>query len=136
MNYRTCRVKHNPPESYGDCIRACVASIMDSDDVPHTFDGRPPLEAWNDLRSWLKPFNYTIFATHFQPEETIEDVFEFMDVVNPDGVYMLLCRTNGGDHCVVCRGGKKIHDPSMTPSKITAPPQTTGVYVILTISKI
>ncbi len=32
------RVPHNPPHSYGDCFRACIASILEMD-VPHFLDG-------------------------------------------------------------------------------------------------
>ena len=35
-----CITKHNPPHSYGDCLRACVATILDFDalDVPNFAD--------------------------------------------------------------------------------------------------
>ena len=28
------RVPHNPPHSYGDCFRACIASILEMDVPP------------------------------------------------------------------------------------------------------
>ncbi len=40
MTPLTQRYLHNPPETYGDCYRACIASLLDLglDDVPHFYD--------------------------------------------------------------------------------------------------
>src|SRR5688572_30366291 len=104
MQPRVCQVKHNPPESYGDCIRACIATILDRDDVPHTFTHENFEQCWNDLRIWLKPLGYAPFLSYFDNEFSLDEVLEFMRINNPDSVYMLMASAGGSDHCVVCEG--------------------------------
>lgn len=105
---RNCHVKHNPPYQYADCVRACVATMIDRDDVPHVFDGRAFDKAWQDLRIWLRIMygkTLSIFPT--------EDHAEFMKENNPGTAYMLLCSaSSGGDHAIICRDGARIHDPA------------------------
>lgn len=113
MNYRMCKIPHNPPHSYGDCIRACVASLVDRDDVPHTYLGHGAEQAWSDLRSYLKKLGK--YLALFVVEG---DVFEFMEINNPSIPYILLCRTENADHAVICKNGEIIHDPNTTPSEI------------------
>lgn len=130
MNGRKCLVKHNPPESYGDCIAACVASLIDRDDVPHYFIGddiETPdalLAAYAKLRDYLR--GHGKFLAVFP----CEDHIDFMLSNNPNVPYMLWCSTsNGGTHCVICMNGKRIHDPAWYAHEITGPlPQ--GYYLI------
>ena len=107
-----CQVEHNPPESYGDCVRACVATLIDRDDVPHTYDGINSMKAWADLRKYLAEHGKTLAL--FQ----IEEPFTSMAENNPGIAYMLLCRTAYADHAVVCRNDSIIHDPSHSQSEI------------------
>jgi len=107
MTPRVCKIKHNPPKSYGDCVAACVATLIDRDDVPHTFDGRDAESAWSDLRAYLNQHGMTlsVFASE-------EDPRDHMGVNNPDTPYMLMCSTSEGNHAVVCVGSEVFHDPS------------------------
>lgn len=126
MNPRICRVKENPPHSYGDCIRACIETILDRDDVPHFFDGRPTEAAWRDLRFWLaehKKF-IAVFPT--------EDHAGLMKENNPDIPYILLHGTLRGDHAVVCKNGEKIHDPAWYRCG-EMNPHSLGFYIIVII---
>lgn len=133
MNPRICTVKENPPESYGDCIRACVATILDRDDVPHTFDGRLPEEAWNALREWLAPLKKTIVLF---PTEYDDEFKSFMRRENFNVPYILLHRTfRGGDHAIVCRNGERIHDPAWYRSDI-AGPHSIGCYIVAIIAEL
>lgn len=123
MNPRVCTVKDSPPHSYGDCIRACIASILDRDDVPHVFDGRPPLDAWKDLRAWLTTQNKIIAVF------PVDDHAGFMRENNPGVPYILLHGTLRGDHAVICRDGEIIHDPAWYRCGV-AGPHSLGFYII------
>jgi len=120
---RNCTVKDNPPESYGDCIRACIATILNRDDVPHVFDGRPYLDAWRSLRDWLSIIGKTIAVF------PAADHKEFMTENNPGVPYILLHGTLRGDHAVLCRNGEKIHDPAWYRCG-EMNPHSLGFYII------
>jgi len=50
---------------YGDCIRACIATLIDRDDVPHPFSTPDKtIEAWNTMRAYLAEHgkNIALFA--------------------------------------------------------------------------
>lgn len=115
-----CAVKHNPDAgTYGDCVRACVATILDNDDVPHFFhDGT--VDGFERLREWLVSQKLAPFVTAYPG--SIDDVFAFHASYNPDGVYMLFHRSASGvNHCVVCKGGAVLHDPAWVRSPIAGP---------------
>lgn len=118
-----CRSIHNPPKSYGDCVRACIASMTGDDRVPHVFDDRPPEDSWQALRDYLrdKGRGLAIFA--------VDDPFEEMAFNNPGTLYMLLCRTHHGDHAVVCRNGAVVHDPAIAQSEIVGK-HSSGYWVV------
>jgi len=133
MNPRICTVKHEPPHSYGDCIRACIATILDRDDVPHVFDNRIIKDgkvdqdlvilAWIELRAWLRTYKKTIAL--FPSDDHAESMR-----MNNEGIpYILLCGTFRGDHCVICQDGNLIHDPGWYRSEITGP-LSAGYYII------
>jgi hypothetical protein len=124
MNPRICTVKDDPPHSYGDCIRACIATILDRDDVPHTFGvGCSPLDSWSILRSWLATIGKTVslFPT--------DDHVQLMKENNPGVPYILLHSTIRGDHAVICRDGEKIHDPAWYALD-QMKPHSLGFYII------
>lgn len=121
---RNCHVKHNPPQSYGDCIRACLATMLNRDDVPHLYDGRPFDIFWRDLRLWLQVMagkTISLFMT--------ENHAEYMRELNPDIAYLLLCNSMSGDHAIVCRNGERIHDPAWYRAA-EYKPHSIGCYVI------
>lgn len=131
MNPRICTVKHNPPESYGDCVRACIATLLDRDDVPHVFKGadirqeKNMMAAWAELRKWMA--EHKKFLALFPAEDHVD----FMLSNNPDVPYILWCHTSdGNDHTVLCKNGKVIHDPAWYRSEIIGPLSTTGFYII------
>lgn len=123
MNPRICMVRHDPPASFGDCISACIKTILDRDDVPHVFDGRPILDAWSQLRSWLQLFGKTIAIF------PMDQHAEFMAENNPGVIYVLFCGTNRGDHAVVCQDGQIIHDPAWYKAIITGH-HSMGCYIV------
>lgn len=108
-----CRVKHDPPNSYGDCVRACVASLLDADasDVPHFYEDGSP-DGKMRLGEWLGSIGYVAAWFYSDGNDPLEAVLEFMGAQNPHLYYMLLGRTEGGAHAVVCQGGAVVHDPN------------------------
>lgn len=114
---------HNPEDgSYGDCMRACIASLLDrrSSEVPHFFDydqrargAGPGIEAMNE---WLQALGWgyiEIFVAHpFHPTVVRNYLrgFHVMLGLSPRGV----------PHAVIGRGGVLFHDPS--PSRLGITP--------------
>lgn len=121
-----CRVKHDPPRSYGDCLRACIASIMDLDPehVPHFADmAATGTEARASARRWLGLRGLTITAFALDGSESVQGVLDWMGENNPDTTWMLFGSTTRApaapaDHVVVCQGGKVVHDPAWVPTSI------------------
>lgn len=134
--YRFCKVKHEPPESYGDCMKACIDTILDRDDTPHVFDDRPGEEAWSIMREWLASIGYSPFITCFPGELSLEEFFEQIKVNNPNAVFMLLARTNTGeDHAVICENAEVVHNPAWVRQPIERP-HSMGVWVVVVLGKI
>lgn len=143
MTPAMCRVKHDPENNqYGDCVRACVASIMDMDAeaVPHFFDnidssdeaGR--IRANNHMREWLAGHGHALFQAHYPGSVARDELFAMMEVVNP-GVHYILCGSVGlGDHCVVCRGGKIVHNPAWLAMDIIGP-CSYGAWSVMVIAR-
>ena len=128
MTPAMCRNRHDPPRSYGDCLRACIASMMDLDPehVPHFADGgRDGVEARRLAREWLGLRGLTVTAFALDGDESVEGVLDWMGENNPDTTWMLFGSTarygepsSGGDHVVVCQGSKVVHDPAWVPTSI------------------
>lgn len=130
-----CKIKHNPPETYGDCIAACVGTILNRDDVPHTFTSLNGEECWFFLREWLAPLGLAPFITSYPGDLSFDEFMEHMKVNNPDSFYILLAKSGGNDHAVVCKAGKVIHNPSWYPEKITGP-HSLGEWIVVVLGKI
>lgn len=140
-----CRVKHDPPRSYGDCLRACIATVLDLDaeQVPHFADmGATGVEAVASARRWLADRGLTIAAFAFPGSETLSDVLEYMGEMNPGVTWLLFGSTarpgepcTGGDHVNVCQGGAVVHDPAWVPSSIKSP-TSEGVWQIWVVSRL
>lgn len=105
MKFRKCKTNHNPPYSYGDCLRACVASILDRDDVPHIFDqGRESEEAWSIMELYLETLGYVMYvvpAKNFKLYDQSEKL-----------IYLKTGLQNNNPHVVVCKGVEMIHNPT------------------------
>jgi len=99
---------HNPPESNGNCMAACYASILEVPlSVVPTFEDMP-IEEWKTaLDNWLSKFNLQ--------KVTIDASFE--DFV-PTGYCLAIGKTVRSKtvlHCAVYKNGQMVHDPH--PSK-------------------
>ena len=127
LKIRNCKVIHNPPHSYGDCIRACLASLADDDDTPHLFGTHSSNEAWNAVQRYLKSKGKNLILF---PIEADKNPFDFMLENNQEVPYMLLARTLTGDHAVLCINDEILRDPSVKgPQKIIGP-HSSGFWII------
>lgn len=128
------RVRHDPPNSYGDCLRASIASILDIDPpelVPHFFhDGCDGHTAVMRLRDFLKEHNTAPFSLYFPGEMPVENVMEWMAAQNPDVHYLLFGRTSSGSHVIVCRNAEVVHDTAWITRKMVLP-TTENVWQII-----
>lgn len=125
--------RHNPPHSYGDCIRACVASILEIDDVPHfAFDGTEDQDELrarfddflrgHDLTSWLIGYG----------DMPIDEFLSGIGTDNPGKNFIVFgAITSGEPHAVICRDGVQVHDPSPWQTGGLTGPHKDG-YVIMT----
>lgn len=137
MIYHYMTTKHNPPETYGDCFRACIASVLEADTieiVPH-FVG----DGCNDddvIRARVRSYALTKGALPFFfafPADSLtkSDVMEFMAAVNPNINYIMFGNTiDGVRHAVVCRNDSQIHDPSPWQCGIDKPSDD-GLWVCM-----
>lgn len=127
MTPTTCTITHNPPSSYGDCLRACIATVMDlpAERVPHFADlGATAEESLASTRRFLADYGLTIATFAFPGSEPLASLMEWMEGMNPTVTWLLFGSTNvSGDglHVNVCQGGRVVHDPAWIPSSIKAP---------------
>lgn len=133
-----CRVGHYPERGlYGDCFRACVASILEvgSDIVPHFYENNETgPEAMQRLSDFLKPLGYAPFTCVYDGDASRDEILEMMMSQNRDTYYMLFGRVSGGDHVVVCRGGTVAHDPAWYPGTMTEC-NSAGAWVIMVLAR-
>lgn len=132
-----CQIKHDPEAgTYGDCVRACVATIMEftAERVPHFHEDNPGyVEANRRLTKWLKHYGYAPVYINCG-DQSMDDILSYMGEQNPDAHYMLFGRNAGGDHVVVCHGGAVVHDPNWCPSPMVGP-GSSGVWVVMVIAR-
>lgn len=95
-------VEHNPPESYGDCFRAALASVLgvDAQHVPHFLEDGITVGWLDRLRAWC--FARGLYHITLDPHTTL-----------PPGYHIAFGTTEAGNqHCVVMDGEVQAHDPS------------------------
>lgn len=135
-----CRVKHEPETGkYGDCLRACVASVLelDAEAVPHFAEDEPGPEIANKrLTDFLVSRKLAPFWASYDASATVDDVLSYQAIQNPEAVYLLFGRTeSGGDHVVICKGGEIVHDPAWYRSPMIAP-GSCGAWVVMVICRV
>lgn len=129
-----CQVKHNPPESYGDCVRACVASVLERDDVPHFFENGDGDLAFDLMREYLSRHGLIPAYFPISGEAEFSEVGTHMMEHYRDTTYLMFCSNRDGDHCVVGCNDKMIHDPGWY--KTTLGPHSSGVWIIIILAKV
>lgn len=104
-------------------------------DVPHFADGGATGEELADrIRDWLALHRLAPFWVHYDPELTLAEILEMMGILNRNALYILYGNTGIGDHVVVCRGDKVIHNPMWAGSPLTGP-GSHGFWTVLVICR-
>lgn len=137
MTPARCLIHHDPSnDSYGDCLRACVATVLDMDPltVLHFADhGRTADAAMRELRRWSMSHGLMPYVVGFPPVP-LDELLDQQRLINPDSVYILTGATaDGTDHCVVCRGGAVVHNPS--PGSRVVGPTSEGWWQVMVIAR-
>lgn len=135
MKYVQSIVKHDPPHSYGDCLRACIASILDIENI----EGVPHFNASGEtdhelLKKWLAACGYAMVVTLYSDEMTAEEIGLSMAQSNPNVYYLLGGSIAGGNHIVVCCNDKIVCDPAWVPDGLDGPNTGSGFWQVVTFT--
>ena len=129
------RVKHDPPYSYGDCLRAVIASMFEVDrmeDVPHFIHDGDDEQGMIRFKEYLWSRGFRPFYMAMPGTTPLNDIFAMMAAVNTNIEYLLFCRCTDADHVVLCKNDQVIHDPAWVKSAITGPSESSGnMWVIV-----
>lgn len=121
-----CRVKHDPPNTYGDCLRACVAALLDLDAeaVPHFFhDGCDGTTGIERMRVFLRSNGMLPSWWTLPASVTLDQILDHMRVTNRDNYYLLFGSNRfENDHVVIGHGGVIAHDPGWYRSPLVRGP--------------
>lgn len=121
--------RHKPPHSYGDCERACIASLLElpCDYVPNFCEPGPGEDfshsAWETRRrAWLA--KHGLVAIHQCYHESLDLDAVLAGTANHQaGLYFILTgeSRNHVNHSVIACDGAIVHDPSIDQSGIIGP---------------
>lgn len=132
-----CTVKDDPANgSYGDCVRACVASIleMESEQVPHFYHDGDGEAGFERMRFWLADRGRIPAYYPLGSEFSIETVcWSFGIYGNADA--LLFCQSGGTDHCVVINKEGVQHNPSWYKAPIDGP-HSSGMWIVIILARI
>lgn len=138
MKFHTARIKHDPPNSYGDCFRTSLACLLDCDkpeDVPHFFDDNPQIDkVWNDVCAWLNERKLASFFIHYPGECSIDEIGTSMKHSNPGLAYIVFGSTAANtDHCAIYRDDAQIHNVAWFGGSLVGPASNGfwTVYVVV-----
>ena len=134
MKRQFCKVKHDPENgTYGDCLRACVATVL-GHDAPHFFhDGCDGEIAQQRLREYLETQHLLPVFYSIPGDTDYKLLLHFMSEQNPGVKYLLFCRCGGEDHVVICQDDSVIFNPAWAPHPVSGP-SGSGVWVIMTFA--
>lgn len=125
-------VMHNPPETYGDCFRACLATLLgysEINDVPHFMDANlyPKMDdTWKALDEFLTTHGLFRFTFAYRSDD-LDQVLKAMKVWNQDQLYMLCGESpRGFDHEVIALNDAIWHDPHPDGGGIVKPSTAEG----------
>lgn len=135
MKPEICKVKNDPPNSYGDCVRACVASLLERDDVPHFYEDGNGQAAFVRMREYLSQHGLIPAYFDLSGEATLHDILETVKETYGNVEFLLFCRNRSGDHCVIGRGNEIVHDPAWYRTEIVGP-HSMGVWIVILLARI
>lgn len=130
--------RHDPEAGqYGDCVRACIASILElsTSDVPHFVgDGCNAETMFQRIRKFLNPLGFTVYVAAYEGA-TRDEILSGVADSNPDATYILIGSLGDADHAVVCQGDKVAHNPQWYPMPFVGP-ASNGYWVVMVIAKL
>ena len=102
------------PRHWGDCYRACLASILElpAAEVPHFIEVRRCAPEWrDDERDWLRARGLEAIVVTLKTP--LPEILGFFGAANP-GVHYIVAGIghNGVPHAVVACGNRIVHDPA------------------------
>lgn len=134
MEQHKCQIPHKPDEGkHGDCLRACIASLLNVPDVyavPHFLEDGDVSKVDDRLREYLAKFSLNIALHAFGGLTECEMILELTEKVNPGIPYLLFCNNGEGDHVVIIKDGKVVHDPSWFRTGPLKPLAQNGYWVL------
>lgn len=133
-----CRVSHDPANgTYGDCLRACIASILEknAEEVPHFVHDDCELdELARRINEYLATQNLAPLFINFEASgllQRYDDVLSFMGDNFPGHYFISNVDVGDGDyHVIIIRNGKIEHDPAWIRRSVKGSIQ--GRWVFLT----
>ena len=126
--------EHNPPESYGDCFRACLASILEIEPevVPHFAADFDDVTWISEVNKYLMQFNVGIISVSFNDNNN----FETFGLKN---IYHIICgkspRFPSENHAVVGRDGKIVYNPSLSKEGLLGPEKDWVHFLFISFMK-
>lgn len=134
-----CQTKHDPENgSYGDCFRACIASLLDiepsDENVPHFCSNGEPINGNARLTEFLAERGLVPFFHLIDGSTSKDEILEHCETLNPAVYYILMGANAEGDHCVVCRGDLVIHNPAWIPNPLIGP-ASNGFWAIMILAR-
>lgn len=127
-------IDHKPPKSYGDCFRACLSSMLETE-VPHVLhDGCHADEQRVRLDAWLQPRGLAFVEWPIVNDNLLATLKIAAHYTRHSRInYMLSGITRRGrGHYVVCRGAEIVHNP--TPAAEIVKPYHDGVFWMAVIA--
>jgi hypothetical protein len=120
-------INHDPPHSYGDCFRACIASILEIEptDIPHPYEGGE--DGWDNrykvMLNYLREKHkvWIAFVAVFE-----SDLHHFLS--DYDGYVLLGGNSPRGPHLVVADRTGIVHNPNPLNDGLVA--DNRGMYNI------
>lgn len=138
MNYVFCQVSSDDEGQVGDCLRACVASVLglEADDVPHFFhDACPSDEGAERLKEWSRHRGVVPCYIVYPGSTPLQAVLDYWGGMNPDVPAILYGSTQDEEHCVVIMDGEIKHNPSWSNSPLVRPTSENLWYVLVFVQK-
>lgn len=110
---------HDPERGqHGDCMRACLASILDlpREQVPHfaQLDAEGKGHFWEMVAEFVRECGYSIVTVRGQYVWSQDDIFHIIGGPSP--------RFVGGFHAIVGRNGQPFHDPHPSRAGLAGDP--------------
>lgn len=127
--------RHEPHNDiFGDCHRTAIACLMDMEpwQVPHFVGNLYTTPGYNvdlEVDKWLDQFGLFQLHIHFNGDNGLEPIFNYMKMWNPYTFYIMGgCSPRGTPHSVICRGGAFYWDPHPKGGFLPKPYADDGLY--------